>query len=71
MAVDLILSDGVKRLVYDGRNATMYYANGAVDYFYDVSQADIVTINTAVIPLQAVKNTIANGKHRGSSGGHG
>jgi hypothetical protein len=71
MAVELILSGGVKRLVYDGRNATIYYATGAVDYFYDVAWTDVVTINTAVSPLQAVKNTISNGKHRGSSGGHG
>jgi hypothetical protein len=70
MALEAVLSGGVKRIVYDAaaRTALVYYATGAVDYFYGVQWGDFSAVASSAAPLAAVQTNLTS-KYR-VSGGH-
>jgi hypothetical protein len=63
------LSDGVKRIVYDAaaRTALVYYATGAVDYFYGVQWGDFSAVASSTAPLAAVQTNLV-AKYKVSKG---
>jgi hypothetical protein len=69
MAIEALLSNGVKRIIYDAaaQTALVYYATGSVDYFYGVQWGDFSAVAASPAPLAAVKANLT-AKYRASSG---
>jgi hypothetical protein len=69
MAIEALLSNGVKRIVYDAaaRTALVYYATGGVDYFYGVQWGDFSVVAASSAPLAAVQTNLT-AKYKVSSG---
>ena len=67
-ALEYVLSDGVKRIAYNAaaRTSTVYYATGAIDYFYGVQLGDVAAVAASPEPLQAVTANFS--KYTKSSG---
>jgi hypothetical protein len=68
-SLEYVLSDGVQRIVHDAaaHTATVYYATGAIDYFYGVQWGDVSAVASSAAPLAAVKASLLP-KYKVSSG---
>jgi hypothetical protein len=69
MAIEALLANGVKRIVYDAaaRTALVYYTTGGVDYFYGVQWGDFSAVAASSAPLAAVQTNLV-AKYKVSSG---
>ena len=56
MIITALLSDGVKHIDYDAasRTATVFYANGAIEYFQGVSWDDFSAVASSKTPAAVV-----------------